>query len=72
MIYATIYLEYSKHLPESDRTEIIRKGWGTETPVTAIKGRTGTKVQKVELTETEFREWTTAKAIASNNLWGRR
>lgn len=65
----TIYHEYSKQLAESSRDEIIRNGWGTTTPAKPVAGRTGTKVQILELTESEFVEWAAAKRNAEANVW---
>lgn len=65
----TIYYEFSKQLAGSSREDIIRNGRGTTTPATPVKGRTGTKVQILELTESEFAEWAAAKRNAEANVW---
>lgn len=65
----TIYHEFSKQLPDSDRAEIIRNGWGSTTPVAPVAGRTGTKVQVLELSAAEFADWAAAKRNAAANLW---
>ena len=64
-----IYHEFSKVLPESSREEIIRNGWGTTMPATPVAGRTGTKVQVLELTVAEFAEWAAAKRRTTETLW---
>ena len=65
----TIYHEFSRHLPESDRAEIIRCGWGSTTPVKPIKGRTGTRVQVIEVTEDEYAVWLAAQERTKATLW---
>ena len=65
----TVYHEFSKGLADSDRADIIRNGWGTTTPATPVEGKTGTKVQVVELTIAEFAEWAAAKRRTGETLW---
>lgn len=65
----TIYYEFSKQLADSSREDIIRNGRGTETPATPIKGRTGTKVQVVELNPAEYTQWLAAQVRNAANVW---
>ena len=62
----TIYYEFGKRLRNSDRAEIIKCGWGTETPSVATKH---TKVQVVGLTSEEAAIWLAAKERNTANLW---
>ena len=65
----TVYHEFSRQLADSDRADIIRNGWGATTPATPVGGRTGTKVQVIELTVAEFAEWSAAKRRTAETLW---
>jgi hypothetical protein len=64
-----IFHEFSRVLAESDRLDIIRNGWGGTTPVKPIRGRTGTKVQAIEVSAEELAIWQAAKDRAAANVW---
>lgn len=65
----TVYHEFSKQLSESERGEIIRNGWGSVVPVKPVPGRTGTRVQVVELSAAEYEAWKAAQARAIASVW---
>lgn len=62
----TIYHEFDKRLANSDRESIIRNGYGSVRPAIATKY---TKVQVIELTESEFADWLAAVRKGEENLW---
>ena len=61
-----IYYDYNARFAQTDRAEIIRKGYGRVAPIIPTKG---VKVQTVELTDSEFIEWAAAKRRAEETVW---